>query len=119
MNMTIYFKKEEPHANLKHLGMVLFLLFVFANSMGFGQSADSVSVGTTKPEVVSSAATGQYLTVISVVVAILAALTTIAISIPAITAFIHIRRADKDWERFTKKGSKKGTPSTLVNWLNS
>ena len=103
MNMMIYFKKEEPHANWKHLGMVLLhLLFVFADSMAFGQSADSVSVGTTNPGVVSSAANGQYLTVISVVVAILAALTTIAILIPTILAFVQIRRVEKEWERFTK-----------------
>lgn len=124
MNKTIYFKKEEPRANWKYLGMVLLLLFVFADSMAFGESADSVSVGTTNSEVINSAANGksadsvsvgaanagvvssaaneQYLTVISVVVAILAMLTTIAILIPTIIAFIQIRRVEKEWERFTE-----------------
>lgn len=100
MNRTIYFKREESRENWKQLGMILLLLFVIVDSMAFGQSADSVSVGSTNAGVVSSAANEQYLTVISVVVAILAALTTVAILIPTIVAFVQIRRAEKEWERF-------------------
>jgi prefoldin subunit 5 len=64
-------------------------LFVFGDSLAFGQSAVSV-------------ANEHYLTIISVAVAILATLTTIAILIPTIIAFVQIRRVEKEWERFTK-----------------
>lgn len=103
MNRTIYFKREESRANRKHLGIVLLvLLFLFADSLAFGQSAESVPVGSASAGVASSVANEQYLTIISVAVAILAALTTIAILIPTILAFVQIRRVEKEWERFTK-----------------
>lgn len=100
MNRTNYLRKGEPRAKYKHLVIVFLLLVAFANSMAFGQFVDSVSIGTTKPEVVSLAANGLYLTVLSITVAILAALATIAILIPSILAIGQIRRVEKQYERF-------------------
>ena len=103
MNRTIYLNREKSRAKRKHLGIVLLvLLFVFAGSLAFGQSADSVPVGSASAGVASPAANERYLSIISVAVAILAALTTIAILIPTIIAFVQIRRVEKEWERFTK-----------------
>ena len=102
MNRTIYLKRKELRANLRRLGLVLLVVFfVFVDSLAFGQSADSVSVGSASTQIASTAANEHYLTIISVAVAILAALTTIAILIPTILAFVQIRRVEKEWERFT------------------
>ena len=101
MNRTIYFKREESRTNLKHLGIVfLVLLFVFAYSLAFGQSADSVPVGSASAGVANSPE--YHLTVILIAVAFLTVLTTIAILIPTIMTIVQIRRVDKERERFTK-----------------
>ncbi len=106
MNRTLYFRKGEPHANWKYIAMVLLLLFVFADSMAFGQAADSFSEVTNNPEVVSSAANGHYLSVISVIVAILAVLTMIAILIPTVLSFTQIRRMEREWKRFMEMAER-------------